>query len=147
MHDVPPTNRQPVCRAATNGALNGFNYNRAPPEVATSLRRTAVLILEKLSTTKTAGARARQCCSRFWPRARLHVAPGKAYPATSIHLIAPSMAGGTTDIVGRALAQAAVPLAAAPDVGNRVAMGEERLEGVVVETSQQLAGEGLCQPR
>jgi tripartite-type tricarboxylate transporter receptor subunit TctC len=30
----------------------------------------------------------------------------EAYPAKPIHLIVPSTAGGTTDIVGRALAQA-----------------------------------------
>jgi hypothetical protein len=51
MHDAPPSAHQLVCRAVDLKVLNRFDYKGLSPEVARTLRKTAVLILEKLSTT------------------------------------------------------------------------------------------------
>jgi hypothetical protein len=51
MHDAPPSAHQLVSRAVDLKVLNRFDYKCLSPEVARTLRRTAILILEKLSIT------------------------------------------------------------------------------------------------
>lgn len=51
MQDASPLAHQLICRGVDLKVLNRFDYKWLSPEVARTLRRTAVLILEKLSTT------------------------------------------------------------------------------------------------